>query len=166
MPLILLFLFYTNLKKNCTFYKPTKRAYVKTIGKINFNKNFKIEENQPSPKASFTISDANQPQIIQIKRVLKGSKIVDVRKSRESKTVFPKILKFSKAPKESADGIVKMPIIKLKTTTAFFLDILKLSIKQAVDVSIKLMPDVTAAKNRSKKNKIAQGIENGIFINI
>ena len=87
-------LFYNNLKKNCTFYKPTKIAYVKTIGKINFNKNFKIEENQPSPKASFTISDANQPQIIQIKRVLKGSKIVDVRKSRESKTVFPKILKF------------------------------------------------------------------------
>lgn len=120
----------------------------------------------PSPNASFAISDANQPQIMQIISVLKGSKIVEVTKSRESKIVLPNILKFSKAPKERAEGMLKMPIINVKITTAFFLDILKLSIKQAVDVSIKLMPDVTAAKKRSRKNKIAQGIENGIFKNI
>ena len=103
---------------------------------------------------------------MQIKRVLKGSKIFDVKKSRKSKQVLFNILKPLKIPKDKLAGILISAIKIDRITTDFFLEILKLSIKHATDVSIKLIPDVIAAKNSKKKNKSAQGIAHGIFLKI
>ena len=87
-------------------------------------------------------------------------------KSKKSKTVLPNILKFSKTPKERADGTANADIIKNKTAEAFFLGILKYPESEQIEVSRRFIPEVAAAKNNKIKNISAAKLPHGREENI
>lgn len=97
----------------------------------------------------------SQPTIKQSKQELIGNNTVELAKSKRSKHVFPMIFKSLNTPNESVQGINKTMIIALTTRVAFCLDIFKLSLKAAIEVSSIAIEDVNAANSNNTKNKTA-----------
>ena len=93
-----------------------------------------------------------QPEIKHKNRVLSGSIIFDVKKSKKSNIVRPNIIMWSKTPNDSVAGIAIREIIKNSMQHALILDILNLSISVAHGPSIILIPEVIAAQNSKIKN--------------
>lgn len=69
-------------------------------------------------------------------------------------------------PNEKTDGILTTDIKSDKSTVAFFLDILKFSIIEAIAVSSMLIPEVIAAKRIRMKNNDPKTAGKGSFENI
>lgn len=87
-----------------------------------------------------------------ITRLLKGIKILAVRKSKISKMVRLNSVRFFKTPKDNAAGIEITATIEDINNEALVLVILKFSINAATATSRILIPEVSAAKNKREKN--------------
>ena len=125
---------------------------IRAIGTTNLNPKSKNNTSTLFFIMLFPLILKYQPEIKQRNRVLSGSIIFDVKKSRKSKIVRPKILISPKIPNDRVAGIAMSEIIRNNMQQALILVILNLSISVAHGPSTILMPEVTAAQNNSMKN--------------
>ncbi len=126
--------------------------HISAIGTTNLNPKSKNNTSILFLIMLFPLIFKYQPEIKQRNRVLSGSIIFDVKKSKKSNIVRPKILTSPKIPNDNVAGIAISEIIKNSILQALILDILNLSINVAQGPSIILMPEVTAALKSNTKN--------------
>ena len=92
--------------------------------------------------------------------------MLDVIKSRRSNKFLSNNLYPPSMPKDKDAGIDISPMMQNNIIQAFVLEILYLSIIEAIGTSIMLMPDVIAAASSNMKNAIETILPCGICANI